>query len=143
MIKQKLLYFSHIITFYDYKTNAKNSAKLISLFGASYTLTTEAENETLSTVERDAAKDIAKIVLEDNIPHLMMMQEPVLLGGNTVGAGDVESRVFNTGTTTVNGLEPNTGARVQYYGYVAFDTIEWLENLQIDSTNPQYLFYSA
>jgi len=121
----------------------KNSAKIISLFGASYTLTTETENNTLSTVEQDAAKDIAKIILEDNIPHLMMIQDQVLLGGNSIGAGNVESRVFNNSSETVNGLAPNTGARVQYYGYVAFEEVEWSGNLQLDSTHSLYLFYSG
>ena len=73
-----------------------------------------------------------------------MIQDNILLGEN-IGASysDAESRVFNNTNNAVNNLEPWTGAHVTFYGYVAYDMVSWIDNVEIYNGKPQYLFYSG
>lgn len=114
-----------------------------SLYGGAFATLTDSNKNFYDNVDEDAAKDYAKIIYEDNIPHLKMIQDNILLGENTGAMADVESRVYNDSSDVVNNLAPGMGAHVQYYGYVAYDIASWAENVEIDSEHSQYLFYSG
>lgn len=117
--------------------------RIVSLYSAALTTLSEEDNTSYSNVDIDSAKDYTKIILEDNIPHLQMIQDDILLGENISASNDAEGRVYNNTNSIVNNLEPWTGAHVTFYGYVAYDTVSWAENLKIYDGSPQYLFYSG
>ena len=131
-----------IVLAYPARKEETNLPIIISLYGGSLTTLTELEGG-YSDVDIDAAKDFAKIIYEDNIPHLQMIQDNILLGENIGATSDAESRVYNNTTVTIDNLLPNTGAHVTYYGYVAYDIVSWIETVEISKGHPQYLFYSA
>ena len=104
---------------------------------------------TLSGID-DRVKDVynsydyIKIINEDNIPHLAMIKDPILLGEDIlVENSQDESKIFNTTASVINGLKPYRGARVQTYGYIGFDAASWSTNIEVDVEHPQYLFYSG
>ena len=92
----------------------------------------------------DDKYDFLKIINEDNIPHYMMIKDPVLLGENmAVKELDDESRIFNNTSEIVNNLEPYHGAHIQFYGYIGNNIMSWPDSINIDIQHPVYLFYSG
>ena len=110
-------------------------------------LTMDDEGSGVLQTTKDS-KDYAKIVAEDNIPYLAMIKgkDHILLGQN-ISAGeipfDAESRIFNTSNEVKEGLPPNMGAHVQFYGYIGVDVQSGEEEIKINAGTPQYLYYSG
>lgn len=99
-------------------------------------------------------KDFIKIIYEDGIPHITMLEEDleVMLGENLIGTNSpsiAEGLVFNNKRVTINSLEPGLGAHVQYYGYVMPNFSQWAGDVSLspsesgESDSKRYLYYAG
>lgn len=89
-------------------------------------------------------KDYIKVIAEDNIPHLAMIQQECILGDSLIVESVDESNtgayIFNNTAVTTNNLAPYKGARVNM-SWIYFNSMPLTSSVDLSSGDKKYLYY--